>query len=93
MNTALANTGELVIPVLATGTFQNPQFAPDLQRVGEMKLKNVVPGVDNPAGLTKGIFGQVLRGMPGRPGQSEPPVPEPVPNSLKNLFDTFGKKK
>jgi uncharacterized protein involved in outer membrane biogenesis len=94
LNTALANAnGELVIPVLVTGTFQNPQFAPDLQRVAEMKLKNVLPGVDNPAALTKGILGQVLRGKPGQPGQSGLPVPAAVPNSLKNLFDTFGKNK
>jgi AsmA protein len=94
LNTALANTnGELVIPVLVTGTFQNPQFAPDLQRVAEIKLKNVLPGMDNPGAFTKGILGQVLRGKPGQPGQSGPNVPEPVPNSLKNLFDTFGKKK
>jgi len=94
LNTALANTnGELVIPVLVTGTFQNPQFAPDLQRVADIKLKNVLPGMDNPGAFTKGILGQVLRRKPGQPGQSESPVPAPVPDSLKNLFDTFGKKK
>ena len=27
-----------------------------------------------------------------QPGQSGPPVPAPAPNSLKNLFDTFGKR-
>src|SRR5579872_3162358 len=34
MNTALANNkGELVIPVIVTGTFTHPAFAPDLQKI------------------------------------------------------------
>ena len=42
MNTALANNqGEIVIPVLVTGTFKNPRFAPDLQKLAQMKLKGI----------------------------------------------------
>jgi len=57
MNTALANNqGELVIPVILTGSFQHPSVTPDVQQIAEMKLKNVVPTSKNPAG----ILGQIL---------------------------------
>lgn len=61
MNTALANQhGELVIPVIVTGTLQNPQFAPDVQKVAEMKLRNLLPSESNPAQATTRVLGQVL---------------------------------
>jgi len=95
LNTALANTGgELVIPVTVTGTFQDPHFAPDLQRVADMKLKNILPGLENPSALTKGFLGQVLRGKPGIPDQpSQPGQPAPAQNPVQNLFDIFQKPK
>lgn len=70
MNTALANNqGELVIPVLVTGTFQNPRFAPDLQSVTQMKLKGLLPTSSNPqagvAGLVGGLLGQKSGAKPG----------------------------
>jgi len=50
MNTALANQqGELVIPVLVTGTFQHPIVAPDVQKLAQMKLQHVLPTTANPA--------------------------------------------
>ena len=58
MNTALANAdGELVVPLLVTGTMASPRFAPDAQRFAEMKLKNLVPNLKNPGSLTSGILG------------------------------------
>lgn len=58
MNTALANNqGELVIPVIITGTFQHPQVAPDVQQVAQMKLQNLLPTSKNPGALTSGIVG------------------------------------
>jgi AsmA protein len=63
MNTALANkNGELVIPVIVTGTFQHPQFAPDVQKLAQMKLQNLLPTTSNPAA---GVLGQIL----GKQGQ------------------------
>ena len=63
MNTALANNeGELVIPVIVTGTFQHPAVAPDLQQLAQMKLKNLLPTSKNPGQLTTGIVGQILGG-------------------------------
>jgi AsmA protein len=61
MNTALANNqGELVIPVIVTGTFQHPQVAPDVQQMAQMKLKNLLPSTTNPGQLTTGILGKIL---------------------------------
>jgi hypothetical protein len=61
MNTALANNqGELVIPVIVTGTFQHPAVAPDVQQLAQMKLKNLLPTSKNPGQLTSGIIGQIL---------------------------------
>ncbi|HET9837963.1 MAG TPA: AsmA family protein, partial [Candidatus Angelobacter sp.] len=61
MNTALANNqGELVLPVIVTGTFQHPQVAPDVQQIAQMKLKNLLPTSQNPGQLTNGILGAIL---------------------------------
>ena len=43
MNTALQNNkGELVIPVLVTGTLKHPVVAPDVQKVAQMKLQHLL---------------------------------------------------
>jgi uncharacterized protein involved in outer membrane biogenesis len=60
LTTALANQqGELVIPMLVTGTAQQPRFAPDVKQVAEMRLKNLVPSLRDPQSLTSGILGAV----------------------------------
>jgi AsmA protein len=69
MNTALANNqGELVVPVIVTGTFQRPQVAPDVQQIAQMKLQNLLPTSKNPGQLTNGILNRVLGG--GNQGQN-----------------------
>ena len=61
MQTALANNrGELVLPVLITGSMKNPSFAPDLQTIAQMKLQNLLPSFSNPGQLTNGVLGSVL---------------------------------
>ena len=61
MNTALANNqGELVVPVIVSGTFQHPQVVPDLQQLAQMKLENLLPTSKNPGQLTTGILGAIL---------------------------------
>ncbi len=63
MQTALANNqGELVVPIVITGTFAAPRFAPDLQQMAQMKLQNLLPTSGNPGQLTSGILGAVLGG-------------------------------
>ena len=105
LNTALANNqGELVIPVLVTGTFRQPTFAPDLESVAQMKLQNLVPSVNDPSGLTNGILGQIFRGKPTAPAGQNPAQQQnsqqqnrqqqnQPSNPLNNLFDLFGNKK
>ncbi|HEU5450488.1 MAG TPA: AsmA family protein [Terriglobales bacterium] len=67
MKTALANNqGELVIPVLVTGTFDSPRFAPDVQAIAQMRLKNLLPTSGNPGSLSSGILGAVLGGKSGQ---------------------------
>jgi AsmA protein len=78
MNTALANNqGELVMPVIITGTFQHPRVAPDVQQIAQMKLKNMLPKAKNPGELTTGILGAVLGqknqgGAAGQPANGQP---------------------
>jgi uncharacterized protein involved in outer membrane biogenesis len=61
MNTVLANNqGELVVPVIVTGTFQHPQVAPDVQQLAQMKLQNLLPTSKNPGALTNGILGAIM---------------------------------
>ncbi len=61
MNTALQNNqGELVVPLIVTGSFQHPSFAPDLQKIAQMKLQNALPTAGNPAGAAAGILGGLL---------------------------------
>jgi AsmA protein len=69
MNTALANNnGELVLPVLVTGTLGNVHFAPDVEAIAQMKLHNLLPSFNNPGQLTNGLLG-ALNGKKGS-GQS-----------------------
>jgi uncharacterized protein involved in outer membrane biogenesis len=60
MTTALSNQqGELVVPLLVSGTMSKPRFAPDVQRFTEMRVKNLVPSLRNPGSLTGGILGAI----------------------------------
>lgn len=69
MNTALANQqGELVIPVLVTGTFQHPIVAPDVQKLAQMKLQRVLPTTANPA------LGQAVGALLGDKNGQKPNV-------------------
>jgi uncharacterized protein involved in outer membrane biogenesis len=95
LNTALANkNGELVIPIVVSGTFKAPQFAPDLQRVAQLKLQNVLPGIENPADVTNGVLNQILRTKPGPPPPSEsgPQSPPKPPTPFDNFLDLFKNK-
>jgi len=87
MSTALANNqGELVVPVIVTGTFQHPQVTPDLQQLAQMKLQNLVPNTKNPAELTTGILGAVLgnKNQGGANGQQK--------GGIGGILDTLGGK-
>ncbi len=63
LNTALANkNGELVLPILVTGTMSHPVVAPDLEQIAKMKLNNLLPTV---GGLLNGKGGNDLGGLVG----------------------------
>ena len=92
MNTALANNqGEIVIPVLVTGTFKNPRFAPDLQKLAQMKLKGLVPNFENPGGAASGILGTLL-GQKGNQTQQPQQQQQQQQPGVQQLLDLFGKK-
>jgi AsmA protein len=96
LNTALANNqGELVVPAIVTGTFQDPKFAPDLKQVAQMKLKGLIPNSNNPLGGVAGVLGNLLGQKGGNQAQQQPQQ-EPQqqqPNPVQQLIDIFGGKK
>jgi uncharacterized protein involved in outer membrane biogenesis len=94
MNTALANNqGEIVIPATVTGTFQHPLFGPNVQKIAQMKLKNLMPNADNPLGGASGILGNLLGQKNVNPNPGEKPNTQQQPNPVDQILDIFGKKK
>ena len=70
LNTALANrNGELVIPVVVTGNLNKPIITPDVQKLAQMKLNNLLPTVANPGALNSGFAG-ILGGKGGQQQQN-----------------------
>jgi hypothetical protein len=105
MQTALANNkGELVLPVLVTGSMAHPVFAPDAQAMAKMKLNNLVPTVSDPSKLInavtgkKGVGGIVGGLLGGGNGQQQPAqkgaAPQQQPsNPVDSILQQFGRKK
>ena len=93
LNTALGNkNGELVLPVIITGTMSKPTVMPDVQKLAEMKLNNILP---NAAGLlggkggTAGALGAILGG--GQPQPQGQQAGKPAPKSQQQqLQDALG---
>jgi uncharacterized protein involved in outer membrane biogenesis len=80
MSTVLANQrGELVVPMLVTGTTSQPRFAPDVERIADMKLRNLVPDIRNPQTLSTAIEG-IVGAITGRGAKSpeQPEQPQPA---------------
>jgi hypothetical protein len=94
MQTALANNqGELVIPALVTGTFSNPKFSPDVQQIAQMKLKGLVPNLQNPgsvAGALQGLLGGAKGTAAQAPSQQQQQQPQ---SPLDQVLGILGKKK
>lgn len=86
LDTALANAkGELVMPVLVTGTFSNPRVAPDLKRLAQMKLDNLLPSMGSPGSLTTSILGGLLGGKKEEMPQSDQNNTDPNNTTPKNV--------
>ena len=94
LNTALANkNGELVLPVIITGTTNHPIVAPDVQKIAQMKLNNMLPtagGLVNGKGGNDlgGLVGGLLGGQkqPATPGQAGKPAQQPQSNPLNDAL-------
>src|SRR5439155_25837130 len=100
LNTALANNqGELVIPVIVTGTLQSPRFQPDLQSVAQMRIKGLLPTSANPqsgvAGLIGGLMGKKNQNQAQQQQQQQQAQPQDQPqNQVQQILGgIFGKKK
>src|ERR1700730_7657879 len=94
MNTALANNqGEIVIPATVTGTFQRPIFGPNVQKIAQMKLKNLMPSTENPLGGGSGILGNLLGQKNRNSDQGQKPNTQQQLNPVNQILDIFGKKK
>jgi len=95
LQTALANNqGELVVPALVTGTFSNPKFSPDVQQIAQMKIKGLIPGLQNPSAVTGTL--QKLLGGPAQQNQQQQPGQQPQTqqqNPVDQILGIFGKKK
>jgi hypothetical protein len=94
MQTALANNNsEIVIPVLVTGTFQNPRFQPDLQQMAQMKLKGLAPNFNNPGSAVSGVLGNLLGQRSKNPQQQQASPQQQQQNPMQQLLGAFGKKR
>jgi AsmA protein len=95
LNTALGNkNGELVLPVIITGTMSHPVVAPDLQKIGEMKLNNILPsaaGLIGGKGGAGGILGALLGAGQAQPGQQQQqPGKQAQPSPQQQLQNALG---
>lgn len=90
LNTALANkSGELVLPVIVTGTMAHPVFQPDVQAIAKMKVSSLLPTTGDPTKLGQGIAGGILGNVVGRNknnnGQQQQQNNNPLGGLLKGL--------
>jgi uncharacterized protein involved in outer membrane biogenesis len=88
LNTALANkNGELVLPVILSGTMSHTVVTPDVQKIAEMKLNNIIPSAG-------GLLGTLLggQGKQGQQGQQagKPAQPSQQQQQLNSLQDAIG---
>ena len=94
LNTALGNkNGELVLPVIVTGTMGKPVVAPDMEKIAQMKLNSIVPSaaglLGGKGGGAGGIVGSLLGG--GQPQQGQQAgKPAQQPSQQQQLQDALG---
>jgi uncharacterized protein involved in outer membrane biogenesis len=94
MKTALANDqGELVIPVLVTGTFQSPKISPDAQSFAMMKLRGLLPSSSNPASGVSRLVEGLLAPQTGAQPQTQKSQQKPAPDALQQLLESLSAKK
>jgi len=96
MKTALANNqGELIIPLVVTGTFQQPKVGPDVQSFTKMKLKGLLPSSADPgAGLSE-LVDSLFAGKPGKGQQpaAKQLQQKPAQNAIQQMLEALSEKK
>ena len=89
LNTALANKqGELVLPVIITGSMNHPIVAPDVERLAQMKLNNILPTAAGVLGGKNANVGGIVGGLLGG-GQQPAAQPGQHPNQQQDLNNTI----
>jgi hypothetical protein len=78
----------IVIPASVTGTFGHPAFAPNVQKIAQMKLKGLMPS--DPLGGASGILGNLLGQKNTNPNQGQQPNTQQQPNPVDQILDIFG---
>lgn len=95
LSTALANSkGELVMPVLISGSLKSPQVVPDTKALAQMKLNNVMPTLTNPSTLT-GIVGALTgkqQNSASQPQQQNQPAQQKQ-DAVQGILDALAGKK
>ena len=92
LNTALGNKqGELVLPVIVTGPMNHPVVAPDIQKLAQMKLNNILPTAAGVLGGKNANLGGIVGGLMGGGQQGQQPAAQPGqhPNQQQNLNNTI----
>ena len=90
LNTALANKqGELVLPVLLTGSMNHPVVTPDVQKMAEMKLNNILPNAAGMLGGKNAGVGGIVGGLLGAPQQQPAAKPGQKPNQQQDLNNSI----
>src|SRR5271157_1795343 len=95
LNAALGNkNGELVLPVIVGGTMSHPLVAPDMEKIAQMKLNNMVPsaaGLLGGKGGAGGVLGGLLGGSQAQQGQPGQQNAKPAQqNQQQQLQDALG---
>ena len=103
LTTVLANNkGELVVPVIVTGTLAHPLFMPDAANLAKMKLSSLLPTASDPTKLAGGVLGTngvggVINGLLGGNASKNTAAPSSTDqqktNPVDSLLQQFGKKK
>lgn len=105
MSTAMQNkNGEIVVPVLVSGTIPSPKVTPDLAEMAKLRMSNLLPSFANPGELAQGVMGKMGGGAggllnsltgktPGAAANNQPQQGNALQNAVGGLGGLFGGKK
>ena len=105
MSTAMENkNGEIVMPVLISGTIPSPKVSPDTSEMAKMRMNNLLPSFSNPGQLVQGAMGKLGGGTsglmnsltgktPGAASSNQQQNGNSMQNAVSGLGGLFGGKK